>query len=121
DNPVPTAGAVVAIWGPRDDLIYLAAAGNEATVWSGDGTTWKREGVLERGTAVTALHGSGATDVWVAGEGLDGRGIFHKRPSWFLSLEGPYQAVFAVSERDVWAAGEAGRVAHYDGGRWTEF
>jgi hypothetical protein len=29
--------------------------------------------------------------------------------------------VFAVSERDVWAAGEAGRVAHYDGGRWTEF
>jgi hypothetical protein len=112
---------MVAIWGPRDGLIYLAAAGSGGGVWSGDGTTWKREGVLAKASAVTALHGSGETDVWLAGEGAEGTGIFRKRLAWDLMLEGPYRAVHAVSPTDVWAAGAAGRVAHWDGGRWSEF
>lgn len=90
-------------------------------------------------TALTGLHGSSTSDVWMVGLGgavyqYDGaswrshdiraaQGLaFNEVPCWELSLS----AVFAQSPSDVWIVGYVyestlgpGLILHYDGQGWT--
>lgn len=64
------------------------------------------------------LGGTAPDDVWAVGQGhlQHWDGETHTR--W--EGEATYRALFAIARDDVWAAGDDGTVAHWDGDRWTE-
>ncbi len=72
---------------------------------------------------VRAVAGSSATDVWAVGR----KGIYHydgsvwsdSTPESLRCLTCTLRSVSVVSNDDVWAVGDEGRVAHFDGKSWS--
>jgi hypothetical protein len=126
-------GTLLAVWGTSTKDVYAVGGprGNtpfRALVMHYDGTAWKR---LDANNADTYwwVHGSSATDVWMAGE--NGR-ISHWDGATFvdhsISTKATIFGVWAASPSDAWAVGgtpdrgtsaDNDIVLHWDGTSWT--
>lgn len=113
---------------------------NAADVWIGgtnvllhyDGTTWART-ALQSGVAISGLWGSSSSDVWAVGGswlGINGSELDNVDSEYFThwngttwtasaaTVSGPCYAVGGTSASDVWFAGHAGGLGHYEGQSW---
>jgi hypothetical protein len=125
-------GALLSVWGTGSDVFAAGGSrgnGFDSLVVRFDGTKWTR---LAAGGKETFwwVHGTSASDVWLAGE--NGR-ITHWDGSKFeeqqrLAPEATLFGIFAFAKNDVWAVGgtpEGGTakendvILHYDGAAWT--
>jgi len=125
---LPAAQTLRGVWGDGSGVVWAVSTQGNVLRW--DGNAWKVH-ASDLGS-LSAIWGSGPTDVWVGGE----RGIFHGtgassaglefRPS---SLPGAaptrVSSIWGASATDLWAVGRMedldtgeplGRVLHYAGG-----
>ena len=83
-----------------------------------DGWCW--DNPLPNGNASLALWGSGADDVWAAG---DGGTILHWNGATWSRVKGlpnvDLRAIWGRGPNDVWTAGDKGTVLHWDGKTWS--
>ncbi len=85
----------------------------------GRGTEWVRADSKTAQT-LTAVHGSGAAEVWAVGE--LGTTIHWDGKTWSAVESGTrvdLNAVWVTGPADAWAVGKQGVVLHWDGARWT--
>ena len=71
---------------------------------------------------ITSLHGTADDDIWL---GASHYNLHFDGKRWTqvqnkTGRQRGWREVFAVSRDDVWAVGNQGSVAHYDGTAWTE-
>lgn len=95
----------LAIWAPAKDDVWATATG---AVWHYDGTTWKP---VATGATYRSIHGSGPSDVWLAGDGLahwDGKKLMR-----LAEPTGAFTGVWASAPGRVWLWGE--RALLFDG------
>jgi hypothetical protein len=112
----PAAGPWNTVWQSSRTDVWI---GSDAGVYRGDGTTWT---LVETGATgrVNMLRGTSASDVW----GVWDTGIRHFDGTTWQARTPP--AGFKVGglatggSDDAWLWGMPGRVAHYQGGAWTE-
>lgn len=85
----------------------------------GDGWTLETLSGMNR---VLAVSGTSGSDVWAVGSGLfhfDGKTWSDATPPSFGCSLCTLRSVSAVAPDDVWAVGDDGFVAHWDGSSWT--
>jgi len=108
---VPEGQSLRGVWGDGEGIVW--AVSNEGSILRWDGASWSIHTTFE--TALSAIWGSGPTDVWVAGAA----GLFHGAgPSSdalvftpVADLPGdatiPIRAIWGTGPNDVWAVGGA--------------
>lgn len=80
-----------------------------------DETHSEQVGAIGGTTALAAITGSSATDVWIAGERVLRRNV----GGWsFVAQPSTSGLIFVASPTDAWTA-EQGAAHHFDGTRWT--
>lgn len=114
------------VWGAASDAVF--AVGMDGAIMRWDGVAWSPEGAWGGDTMAwfESVWGSGPEDVWLVGaKGYKGF-IAHRdasgwsaqprrrQPDWFLFALG------GTGPDDIWAAGNFGRVMHWDGEAWSE-
>jgi hypothetical protein len=101
------AAAVLAVVAWRGWLLYVEFT-PFATVQTSD-------------QALSGLWGSGANDVWAAGDGVvlhwDGRSW--TRADFGQALVPALRAVWGSAREDVWAVGDKGALFHWNGAQWA--
>jgi len=122
----PMPGQMSGVWGTAPDRVW--AVGEAGTIMRWDGAAWSPEGDWGGDSYAwfEAVWGTSDGDLWLVGE-KDYRGFIahrtgeewtamssRRRPDWFLFALG------GSGPDDVWAAGNFGRVMHWDGMDWTE-
>jgi hypothetical protein len=122
----PMPGQMSGVWGSASDRVW--AVGQDGTIMRWDGSAWSAEGGWSGDPLVwfEAVWGTADGDVWLVGE-KDYRGFIARRagdewtaapprrqPDWFL------YALGGSGPDDIWAAGNFGRVMHWNGEAWTE-
>lgn len=127
-------GSLLSIWGPSSKDVWAAGGslgnGFESLVVRFDGTKWRRvKPAPSRTETYWWVHGTGASDVWLVGEG--GR-ITHWDGSAFREdVSGTTATLFGVmafAPNDAWAVGGTPEsataandvVLHWDGASWKE-
>ena len=120
--PVEMSG----VWGAGKDAVW--AVGMDGTIMRWDGEAWGPEGAWGGDTMAwfEAVWGTGPDDVWLVGA-KDYKGFIAHRdasgwsaaprrqqPDWFLFALG------GSGSGDLWAAGNFGRVMHWDGEEWSQ-
>jgi hypothetical protein len=123
-NSGPEMTDVYDIHGVTGDDVWAAGAGTEPANF--DGSQWRWPG----GSAIDELRcvwADPAGGVWAAGEKttLPNKGNVIARynaGSWSVvfSTQTPIRDMWGTAADDIWAVGESGVVAHYDGAGWTE-
>lgn len=71
-------------------------------------------------TTFLGIWGSGASDIWVVGEG--GFIMHWNGSAWSTVASGTTEhllSVFGISSSDVWAVGSAGTIVHWNGATWS--
>lgn len=126
---LPTTSALRAVWGTAADDVWVVGYGDKT--WHFDGRDWS-EVPLGSSALLTGLWGTGRGDLWAAGyDYASQRGaVWHfdgaKWRQLYLTLpvggaSGPrLSAIAGSSQSEVWAVGEAGTLAHWDGKSWHE-
>lgn len=136
-STVPGSGALLGLWGASPSAVF--AVGDNGRILRFNGTSWSA--MASPTTAHLArVSGSSATDVWAVGDGV----VLHfDGTSWqpvpltgdlsaiTLRVPPPNERVGTLSQyltgpglwartaREVYIAGEAGRIVRYDGYKWT--
>ncbi|QRK11225.1 hypothetical protein JQX13_14795 [Archangium violaceum] len=103
----------------RVGCLALLTASGVLTACGGRGVEWVRAD-SKTTQSLTAIHGSGASDIWAVGE--LGTTIHWDGRSWSAVESGTsvdLSAVWTVGPRDAWAVGQQGVVLHWDGSRWS--
>lgn len=112
-GPSVIAGSVKALW--SEDSLHAAAINGAGEFFEWNGHAWFQDHRAPCG--VRAMWGAHIDDLWVAAEG----GVFHRGPGgWVVSLGaiGPMTAIHGAPDGAIWAVGELGVVATYDGHGW---
>jgi hypothetical protein len=113
------------LWGSGPDNIF-GASSYPAMIHRYDGTTWAPIEPFDQLTMITAIGGSGPTDVYVL---ADYAAVFHFDGVEWTSLDlGPwsFQSVWASAPDDVWITAahpllpSDSRLLHFDGSQWSE-
>jgi len=132
------------IWGSSPNDVYVVGHNDRAfgKMYHFDGHTWDpvKLHILEGGPLanigrLNAIHGFEANNVWVVGS----KTYYNPTPppnfldsSLIIRFDGrqwrehpvdggrSLQAIFSHTPDDIWAAGAAGAVFHYDGTRWSK-
>lgn len=75
-----------------------------------------------RGDHVSASFVGPAGEIWVAGSSKLLARYSNSRLEWATPPEthSAYNGVWGSGSRDVWAVGDAGKIARYDGASWTD-
>jgi hypothetical protein len=102
------------------DLTVIRGVGDEA--WAAasdvllhfDGSEWSKQSL---GVAVTDVYAAAPGDAWMVGGLLIGE---LKGNLWTVrdQADGVLFAIAGTSSRDVWTAGQAGELRHFDGTTW---
>jgi hypothetical protein len=111
-GPSLISGSVTALW--SEDSLHAAAINSTGEFFEWNGRTWLQD--LRAPCGLRAMWGPHIEDLWVAGEG----GVFHRGPDgWATSLGAtPMTAIHGTPDGVIWAVGELGIVARYDGRAW---
>lgn len=107
-TPIPGNATVVAAWGDGHGAVWAVTEAGTVLRW--DGAVWKAHVTLDG--PLTAIWGSGPTDVWIAGR----RGLWHGSGDTPDTLDfaittlpgddaAPIVSVWGSSADDVWAVG----------------
>lgn len=116
----PTTAKLNGIWGTGADNIYAVG---QFTVARYDGTNWLPYNVGLATKDYQDVYGVDADNFWIVAK--DG---------WIYSFDAPkgkwkpkqltskndLYGTWASAANDIWAVGEAGTLAHFDGSDWTE-
>lgn len=105
------------VWGSATDDVW--AVGANGVIAHFDGRVWQ---LAESPTTadLRAIHGAPGGRLWAVGDAV----IRYDNGRWSLDGEAetaPLDAVFAFSDEDVWVAGAAATLRHFDGQGWDDF
>ncbi|MFT6146444.1 MAG: hypothetical protein ACJAZO_004334 [Myxococcota bacterium] len=117
-------GALLSVWGPSADDVWIAGGQPEAgVIFRGSGSTFETMSVPADTPMLNWVHGTGADDVWVGG--LSGTMLHWDGTDWTDHSEPIDEAIWGLYARrpdDVWFVGgesrwggDTARVLHYDG------
>lgn len=119
----PTSAALRDVHGTSPDRVYAVG---EGTILRWDGQNWSQVGDVER------IDGARLSGVWCANSGeVITVGSLHGRRSLMLMFDGvswtrrdaptshPLSSVWGSSPVDVYVAGGADQIYHYDGRTWS--
>ena len=122
----PTTRTLYGIWGTSDDDLWAVGGepGSDGVLLHKDASGWTEQPVGVAGVALFKVWGSGASDVFVCGEG--GTILHFDGTSWIKQPTGLSitTTLFTISGRapdDVYAVGGFGKgvALHYDGQAWS--
>ncbi len=116
DSAPATFENLYAVWGRATDDVW--AVGESGTLVHFDGDAWQR--TPSPTTAdLRAIHGTPDGQLWAAGDAL----LRYDGSAWSLvrDEETALHAVFALAADDVWIAGDASTLRHFDGEAWVDF
>jgi hypothetical protein len=91
--------------------VWIADLGGELAHYDGTSWSWTQN---ELTSALTAISGTSASDVWGVGGGI----LHYNGTSWSRVANGSVNAVWASSPSDVWAVGRLLSM-HYNGSGWS--
>lgn len=111
-------GMADALWGSGPDDIWLTG---DFDTYHYDGTAWSRYEAPDFGPApdgAYALWGAAADDVWASSF----FGLVHwDGTAWTeTELRGQYNSMWGFGPNDIYAVGNRGVMAHFDGSEWNE-
>jgi hypothetical protein len=104
-----------AAWGSAADDVW--AVGARGSIAHFDGSAWTH---VESPTTATlrSVSGSSRSAVWAVGDAI----LRFDGESWSIANESSaLEAVFALSDDDVWAVGDDAALLHFDGTDWVDF
>ncbi len=116
--PRPLAPALLAIWGLHTDEVF--AAGNSGVILAKDGEGWR---LVAQGDTndIFDLWGDTKNSIFAA---AGNRILKFNGHAWTVTYDGDtlesYRSIWGRDSWDVYAAGESGRVIHFDGIGWTQ-
>jgi hypothetical protein len=106
-----------ALWGTSGDDLWLGDSLN-GQVFHWNGAAWSTSNTMV--VQVRDLWGSSDSDIYAGGQ----LGISHWNGSGWSAISDPLventDGVWGFGTDDVWAVGEFGTLAHWDGSAWTE-
>ena len=120
-------------WANNENDIYAVGHTdvNEGAFWHYNGEQWEMIRIfdyIERGTInFVKIFGLSESQIWIAGDRgnfgeeipvvwqYNGHSIFETR----LDALGGLSSIHGTSRDNIWACGDSGLVAHYDGLQWT--
>jgi hypothetical protein len=119
DVPLPAGPQPVqALWGTGPTDLWVSLTANGTTLWHFDGTSWTAPVPVT--TSAVAIWGSAKNDFFLS----DGDHLYHCDGSTatlqYTRLMGNFRALWGSGPSDVFAAGTAGWVAHFDGNTWSD-
>lgn len=119
---VPSVGGFYGVWGSSPFNIYaVGEQGAKGVIAHYSGSAWAKLTAIPSTGVMWEVWGSSATDIWVASDSgmvhFDGKG-------WALQNTGAlagkkWKGVHGTSGSNVYAVGDNGAVARYDGKAWT--
>jgi hypothetical protein len=116
--PRPLAPALRAIWGLHTDEVF--AAGNNGIILAKDGEGWRLAAQGDTND-ILDLWGDTKNSIFAA---AGNRIIKFNGHAWTVTYDGDtlesYRSIWGRDSWDVYAAGESGRVIHFDGIGWTQ-
>jgi len=103
--------------GNPDPKIY------NATHWNGSGWELKRIPILLNGTpfypVIKSIFTFNENDIWFEA-GIHWDGIAFKQIPFNIQWNGNVNKLWGRSSNDLYAVGNSGNIAHYNGSRWTK-
>ncbi len=115
--PRPLAPALRTIWGLHTDEVF--AAGNSGVILAKDGEGWRLSAQSDTND-ILDLWGDTKNSIFAA---AGNRILRFNGHAWTVTYDGDsleqYLSIWVHNAWDVYAAGEFGRVIHFDGVRWS--
>jgi hypothetical protein len=125
---------IVSTWANNENDIYAVGHTdvNEGQFWHYNGTKWECIKIFDHiSHGVLSFHkiwGLSSSQIWIAGNRggfgeevpvvwiYNGHTIFETK---FDGYHGKLTSIHGTSRENIWACGDSGLVAHYDGSQWT--